>query len=501
MIKDYEAKSKSAIDSASAAAAAGLLRPNVVRVLVTDPATLDQQRVFSEALKQTQPLALSNTPHASRAAKAIRAGTARPCGIVPGTAKRYATSPRSLEALINGANPVGKAAEVVSAADYRALHSGHQTGIVNPPKHVAPNFVDIRLPSDPASRKDLLFAFETKNGELVWKYNGQVKTGKSQYVADSLIKMSRTPDYGKIGYVDSGLVNPDGTPHVGPGGFTKGQAKRLQDAKVQLRGIPNLEDRAAQFIADIKANKVDGLDPLSRHQLQQLRDDIVTAYRARGVAGRIGCGAAVAAASAAVVSLVVQLAINGQVDVKALGHAAGTGAAFGAAGAAADAGFYHLATKIMSMSPKAAQAFAQQWVAGGFCVLAVGTDLFSEVSAVRRGEVTVAGATSGAAAKTALDLLPLVMASLGLIGLPILVVAQVGGRWLLTKARDADHDLSREIAADAAFSNNISVRLADFSGVVDALNDECSSTDERFLEVMGDTAMAPARPALHVVKG
>lgn len=93
------------------------------------------------------------------------------------------------------------------------------------------------------------------------------------------------------------------------------------------------------------------------------------------------------------------------------------------------------------------------------------------------------------------------MGPLGLVGLPILVIAQVGGRWLLTKARDADRELSREIASDAAFANKISARLADFSRAVDAVNDECSSTDERFLEVMGGAAMPPTRPALHIVKG
>lgn len=501
MAKKHKPSPEIAVDSASATAVTDALRPNIVKVPVTDAATLDQSRIFAEALKQTQSLAPSDTPHASRVAKTIHAGTARPRGISPETAKRYATSSRTLDAFFTGANPTGKAAEVVAASDYRAVHAGHETGIVNPPKHVAQNFVDIKLAFDPASRKDLLFAFETKTGDLIWKYNGQVKTGKPQYVADSLIKMSRTPGYGKIGYIDSGLVNPDGTARVGPGAFTKGQAKRLQEAKVRLRGIPNLEDRAAQFMVDIKASRADGLDPLARHQLRQLRDDIAFAYKPRGVAGRIGGGAAVAAASAAVVSLVVQFATNGQIDAKALGHAAGTGAVFGAAGAAADAGLYHLATNAMSMSPEAAQAFAQHGVAGGFCVLAIATDLFSEVGAARRGDVTVADATSGAAVKTALDLLPLVMGPLGLVGLPILVIAQVGGRWLLTKARDADRELSREIASDAAFANKISARLADFSRAVDAVNDECSSTDERFLEVMGGAAMPPTRPALHIVKG
>lgn len=159
-------KPKIAIDSTSASVVTGALRQNVAKVVVTNAAVLDQSRVFSEALTQTQSLATPNTPHASRTARTIHMGTAHPRGIRPETAKRYATSHRILDTLVNGANPSGKAAEVVAAADYRALHAGHETGMVNAPKHVATNFIDIKVATDPASRKDLLFAFETKNGEI-----------------------------------------------------------------------------------------------------------------------------------------------------------------------------------------------------------------------------------------------------------------------------------------------------------------------------------------------
>jgi hypothetical protein len=502
MTKDSSPKSKSGTggaSSASSVAAAGFVHPEVVVVPVTDPAVLDQARVFTEALKQTQPIAQPGSAHASVIAKTVREGTAMPRGITSGTAERYVTSPRSMDAFVNGANPRGKAAEVVAASDYRSLHAGYDTGMVNSAEHVATNVTDIRLAPDPASRKDLIFAFETKNGHVIWKYNGQVKTGRSQYVADTLVEMAGTPGYGKVGYVDARYVNADGTPRVGPGAFTERQARRLQEAKVRLRGIPNLEDRADLLMENIRAGKADGLDPAARQQLQQLRDDIATAYQARGIAGRIGGGAAIAAASAAVVSLVIQLTTEGTVDAKAVGQAAGTGGTLGAGGAAADAGLYHLATKAMGMAPEAAKTFAQQGVAIGFCVISVGMDLVSEVRAARRGELTFAGATNGAAAKTALNLLPLVMAPLGLAGLPLLVGAQIGGRWLVVKARDADRLIEQAIEADAYFAAVISNRMSDFSRVVESVAAECSSTDEVYRGAMAEKPSS-TQPALRLVK-
>lgn len=248
------------------------------------------------------------------------------------------------------------------------------------------------------------------------------------------------------------------------------------------------------MIADIKAGKLDGFDPVARQELQQLRDDITAAYRARGVIGRIGGGAAIAAASAAVVSLVVQLATEGKVDAKTVGKSAGTGAIFGAGGAAADAGLYHIGTKVLEMAPEVAKEFARQGVAVGFCVLAVGTDLVSEIRSVRRGDVTMASAVGGTAAKTALDLLPLVMAPLGLAGLPVLVGAQVGGRWLIGKAREADRVLEEAIAADVALAESITQRMAAFTHVVEDVRAECAETDALFSEVMGRTLpSAPLR--------
>jgi len=470
--------------AATTIATASVGHPTVAARAVTDTGVLDQQRVYAEAVRQTRPIAAPGAA-ATRVAEVVRDGTARPNGLTQTAAERMATTGRSLDSFINGANPGGKAAEVVAIADYRALHAGQDTGIVNPPEHIAQNVRDIHLAPDASSRKDIVFAFDTKTGDVVWKYNGQVKTGRSQYVADTLVEMARTPGYGRVGYVDARYVNPDGTPRVASDAFTPGQARRIQEAKVRLRGIRNLEERADQLMTNIKAGKVDGLDPIARRELQQLRDDIAAAYRARGVIGRIGGGAAVAAASAAVVSLVVQLVTDGKVDAKTVGKSAGVGAVFGGGGAAADAGLYQVGTKVFEMAPEAAKEFAKQGVAVGFCVIAIGTDLVSEIGAVRRGDLTVTGAVVGTAAKTALDLLPLVMAPLGLLGLPILVGAQVGGRWLIGRAREADRVLEHAIAADSALADDIARRMADFSRTVDAVTADSAETDALFQQIMG----------------
>lgn len=483
----------------AAVVAAVPVHPNVVAAPVTDPSILDQARVFAEAARHTQPVASPGTPAVEQVARALRDGTALPRGISNETAMRYASEVRKVEALFTGAHPSGKAAEVVAAADYRALHSGNDPGIVNPPERVATNVADIRLAPDPSSRKDLLFAFEKPNGELIWKYNGQVKTGSGQYIADSLVEMANTPRYGKVAYVDASLVNADGTPRIGPGAFTEAQAQRLQAAKVRLRGIPKLHERSQLLLDNVKASKADGLDPLAREELRQLRDDIASAYQAQGVAGRVAGGAATAAAAAAVMSLVVQLATEGKVDVRALGGAACTGAAYGAGGAVADAALYHFGTKALELAPEAAKEFAKNGVAVGFCVVAVAADLVSEVRAARRGDITTTGAVSGFTAKAALDLLPLVMAPLGLPALPLLVAVQVGGRWLVGKARDADRVLARAVAEDLAVADALNARLQRIDEATKQINADCDETDTVFESAM--SAIGGAEPHLRLVKG
>jgi hypothetical protein len=479
---DARGRHEEPLPGIAAVVAALPLSPNVNTAQVTNPVLLDQARVFAEVARQAQPLAAAGTPAVQHAARAVRDGTALPTGLSADRALRYASQGADVEALFRGAHPGGKAAEIVTAADYRALHAGNDPGIVNPPERVATNVADIRLAPDPSSRKDLLFAFEKPNGEWLWKHSGQVKTGGSQYVADSLVEMANTPGYGKVAYVDASLVNADGTARVGRDAFTEAQARRLQLAKVRLRGIPKLQERSQLLLNNVKASKADGLDPLAREELRLLRNDIAAAYEPGGVAGRLASAAATGAAAAAVVSLVIQLATEGKMDARTFWSAARTGAAYGAAGAAADASLYHLGTKALDLQPEAAQRFANNGVAVGFSVIAIAADLVSEIRSAHRGDITSAAAASGFTIKAALDLLPLVMAPLGLPALPIVVAAQVGGRWMVGKARQADRVLAQAVAQHLATADSVEKRS---HALAEAINAECDATDALFDIAMG----------------
>jgi hypothetical protein len=482
------------VTGAAASVAAGAAQPPVHVRPVTDPGVLERARAYDELLRQAQPIAVPGSASADAVARAVRAGTAQPRGIARSTSVRYATSSRSPESMLSGANADGKAAEFVVAVDYRALHGRRPVRIVNPPERVATNLHDLRVSPDPSSRKDLIFAYETKDGRILWKLNGQVKTGQSQYVADGLVEMASRPGYGKVGYVDARFVNSDGSPRVAPDGFTPFQAKRLHNAKVRLRGIPDLEQRARRLKQDVETHTRTGLSPGAQQQLLQIRDDIAAAYRSRRIAGRVAMGAGAAAATAAIASLLVQLATGGEVDLKVVGSAAGTGAVVGAGGAAADAALYHAATKLLGQTPELAKAFAQQGVASAFCVLSVGIDILAESRAASRGDVTAAGALGGASLKVAVDLLPLMLGPLGVPGLAVLVGTQAGGRWLVAKAREMDRLLDEAMAADRAFADGLLQRMAECSRACDEVEGECSATDALFALAMKRTS---GRPTLH----
>lgn len=486
---DSTHRTQGAAAASSAATAIGTTNPKVSPRPVTDPAVLDQGRLFSEVHRQAQPLTDVGSTGLPGIVPIVRDGSARKYGISAEKAEGYATSPRPPASLLQGPHPKGKAAEVVAISDYRMLHDGADPGIINPPKHIAGNVADIRLSPDNYSCKDLLFGFQTKNGHVLWKYNGQVKTGSGTYITESLVKMTQTDGYGKVGYVDARFVNTDGSPKVGPDAFTPFQARQLQDANVELRGIPDLEKRATLLLKNIAASQQDSLDPVARKQLEQLRDDIAAAYRAKGVAGRLAGGVAIGAASAALVSIVMQLATDGRVDAKAVGHSVGAGAAFGIGGAAADAGMYHLATKSLGMLPEAAKDLAQQGVAGGFCLVAAGADVFSEIRAADSGELTALEAVCGSAAKATLDLLPLLLAPLGLVSLPILIGAQIGGRYLLAKMRCSDRALREAAVEDRPLIDGIKRRLAAFDETAQSIETRSAEIRQLYSRMMqGDRA-------------
>ncbi|MYC13821.1 MAG: hypothetical protein F4Y39_08860 [Gemmatimonadetes bacterium] len=493
--KRKKGKGRSVVGSATAVTPNAATAPTITPRAVTDPGVIDQGRVFSEAVHQTQPLASAGSREAAQAAQAVGDGTALQNGLRPETCERLVTNGKELGSLVSGANPNGKAAEVVAVSDYRDLHTGGDPNITNAPHKIADNVQDIRLSPDHASRKDLVFQFRTKDGMLITKPNGQVKTGSGQYVSRKLVQMAESPGYGKVGYVDSRYVNPDGTPRVAPDGFTDAQARSLQKAKVRLRGIKDLDSRAEKLVEDIVKHADDGLDPVARQHLQQLRDDIAMAYQPRNVATRVAGGAAAAAATAAILTLIFQVASGGEIDVAEVGKAAGKGALFGAGGAIADAGIYHGGASF-GMTPEAAKAVSQNGVAVGFCLLAVGADVFSEIKSARQGDISVANAVAGSAFKSALDVLPLVLAPLGIAGVPILVGTQIGGRWVIDRVREADRKLEVAIEEDllrvARLHMIVEKRKQEFESVVRA----CDETDALYEQVMSQTT----RPSLRVIK-
>lgn len=463
--------------AAAASTAVPAMVPHVAATPVTDPAVLAQGREFAEAVRQTMPLAADGSREAGQAARFLRETTARTRGLNGDTARLQATRAGDLQRLISGPNNGGKAKEIIAALDYSDLQAGRDPGMVNAPQHLSPNVEEVRLSPDAACKRDILFRVRTKDGMLLTVPGGQVKTGSSRYVADSLVEMSKKPGYGRTGIVDARFVNPDGTPRVAPDAFTPSEAHRVRDAKVRLRGIRDLDARGDRLVRNIEAHGKDGLDPVARQELEQLRNDIARAYGAKGVAGRVAGGAAVAAATAAVVSLVVQYASTGKVDVAALKDASGKAAVLGGAGGLADAALYHAATKA-GMAPEAAKAFAQQGVAAGFCLFAVGADAFAEIRSVRQGDATVADAVVGGALKAALDVLPLVMAPLGLAAIPLLVGGQLGGRWALAKVRESDRKI--EFALVEARS-----AVDAMDGRIDEFCERSDEIDEIFARTMG----------------
>lgn len=479
--------------AAGASARVALSRPVEANAPVA-PDVLDQGRVFSEALRQTRPIAAPGTPEAGQAARAVRADTARPRGLRPETARRLVTEGRTLDQLLSGANPAGKAAEVVVASDFRDLHAGRDPGMINPPSRIARNVEDVRLSPDSVSRKDLMFRFRTRNGMLLSDPSGQVKTGSAQYVSEDLVKMAGTAGYGKVGYVDARFVNPDGSPRVAPDAFTRTQARRLREAGVRLRGIRDLDARAQELLDDVARHGADGLDPVTRRRLQQLRKDVARAYQAKGTGIRMAKGAATAAATAAVVSLVVQAASEGEVDAALVGEAAAVAALFGAGTAAAETAIYHGATRLFDVAPETAGELARNGVSAGLCLIAVAVDVFAEAKAAQTGEISVADAVAGSAAKTALNLLPLVLAPLGLAGVPILIGAQIGGRWAVARLRETERGFALAAEEVSRRAASLHARLDCLDAGIGKAHVECDETDRIFASIMSARSKSTRSP-------
>src|SRR5690606_38898139 len=109
---------------------------------------------------------------------------------------------------------------------------------------------------------------------------------------------------------------------------------------------------------------------------------------------------------------------------------------------------------------------------------------WSEVAAARRGDISAASAASGSCAKAALDLLPLVLVPLGLWGVPVLLGAQLGGRWVISRLRAMDEALGALVIEDLGAAAALHSSLDQMLDEADDLQSECASTDDIFRSVM-----------------
>ena len=197
---------------------------------------------------------------------------------------------------------------------------------------------------------------------------------------------------------------------------------------------------------------------LAREEIQQLQKDIAKSYEGKAIAGRIIGGAAIAFAGAAILSMVVQYSTNQKVDIKPVIQSGGQAAAYGGAGALADGVLYKIGVE-MGKTVQEAKAFAQQGVTAGFCILAVAADAINEFKSYRDGEIKLNDAIAGSSIKAALDLLPMITAPLGLLGIPICVGAQIGGRWIISKIRAEEEKLKAEIELEFEKTRKIDERI------------------------------------------
>ncbi|WP_338280682.1 hypothetical protein [Corallococcus caeni] len=389
---------------------------------------------------------------------------------------------------VEGPHPTGKAAEFVVSRAYKDLHASHHGEVVNPPRSMAPNFVDARISPDCASRRDILFQVQGPDGVLLTVPGGQVKTGSGQYLADSLANMARTPGYGRTAYVDARFVEPDGSPRVASDGFTKTQARKLREARVSLRGIRELDRQSEELVENLRQYRKDGSEPVARAKLQRLRNDIAAAYQADGIASRMLGGAVIAAAASMVSSLAVQILSDGKVDLMMVARSAGGASLVAGASALADASLYHFATWL-GETPEVARTLAAQGVAAGFFLVAAGTDVVSEMRAVASGRSTTADSVVGTSTKVVLDALPLVLMPLGLMGLPLALAGQVGGRWVLQKARQDDAAIRQKCNEAVDTAHQLAARVESIQPSVERLRVMGDGVDDLHAQLVQDSKL------------
>jgi hypothetical protein len=448
-----------------------------------DSSVAARARNFSEALRQAKPLARLDDPALAHTIALVRDGTARLTGLRDETAVALATSGRDPLSFAQGAHPHGTCAEIVVARAFRDHHAGRSSGLVNAPAP-PPNVVDVRLSPDTASARDIVFGVETPDGLRLFRPGGQAKLGAPAYVTQGLLRMASRPGYGKTAYVDASLLNADGTPRVAPDAFTEYQAEQLRAAGIRFRGVRNLDAQARALVEDLKAYARDGLDPRARETLLALREEIALAYEPGAIGIRAASSAARSAATAAVCSLLVQLTSGGEVNLKSLAMSAVQGGAAAAGAVAADAAVFHAAVRA-GLSVETARVVARKTVSGALCIVAIGLDVASELGAVQRGERTPADAAAGVATSATLNALALAVGAFGWPALPILLAAQLGGRWTLTRWREGGRLLDEQFDADAAELQVLHESMSRVGQQATRAAETSAGIDQFYAQIMG----------------
>lgn len=369
----------------------------------------------------------------ARMAKAVQAGTANPRPISYETSKRYVKTTQTTETFFKGANPIGKAAEVFVVADLKDFHNGMNEKIINPPKHPAKNFVDVKVNPDPSGRQDLVFVFKNNKGRLVYRTWGQVKTGSPYYISGRLLKMAKTPGYGKVAYLDSRFVNVDGTPRVAPDGFSASQAEKIKAAKITLRGFKNLESRAKSFVENYSTVK-NGQRATTTIQEVEVKEKVTVsykrsksktvnptkmAYKAKGVAWRACKGSLVGALTAGGLTAAIQCKRKGlkEVEWKEVGKSAAVGGAVSTVTVGVDAALFYGSRKIgevvgKKVAAEAAKKIANVGTAGLFGVVSSAMDIHSGYKAVEDGDKEVADVVVETTVSVLLSAAPIAVAAI-----------------------------------------------------------------------------------------
>jgi hypothetical protein len=359
------------------------------------------------------------------------------------TALRLAACTPTVEEVIRGANPHGRCAELISMSVRNNLHDPSSPWLVVNPPYVPSNYVRSCINPDPTSARDLLYEVRVSNTRHVFVPGTQVKVGSPTYIARSLLSHAEDARYGKVCDVDAALVLPDGSPRVGAGAFTKGQAESLKKAGFRFVGIEHLEEDAKRIHAGLKG-------VYEQELLAYERELVIRAsYAPKQVALRAGVAGGVSVILTASMSSYQRYAHyqravrDGTVNdtpgarkayaeraAKAVATQATICGGITAASVATEAAAFHIASQFTSASK--AHSIAAAAVAAGYAAM----DIAAEFIAYKRGEISGSEAIVCCGAKVVADALPIVLRAVaGPAGSAIGLLVSTGIRWGVSYVR------------------------------------------------------------------